>query len=225
MTVPNHRTGILTKPTFTSSSAAARGAEVLSPTAPKGFAAAHYRRPVTTGFIAMACGVAPRTASIWFDKGLIKGYRIPGSLDRRVALGDLIEFMKAGGMDYVHLLEGYDCRMALVSNSARNTTEFELGALAHAGSLAKLVVGPRDGMSGARLLRDYVRALCPGCQIGVILPDEMAHLKTADDFDATFFDAASAGGWLGWEPPPAAPEPPESLRLSPAAARNGKSPA
>lgn len=39
---------------------------------------------LTTGIIAKLCGVAPRTATKWIDSGLLKGFRIPGSQDRRV---------------------------------------------------------------------------------------------------------------------------------------------
>ncbi|MEO1511867.1 MAG: hypothetical protein AAFU70_07335, partial [Planctomycetota bacterium] len=44
------------------------------------------------------CNVAPRTVSKWFDSGQLKGYRIPGSKDRRIPLGELMRFMKAHGI-------------------------------------------------------------------------------------------------------------------------------
>jgi excisionase family DNA binding protein len=49
----------------------------------------------TTGQVAQICNVASRTANKWFDKGLLKGYRIPGSRDRRVPSKELKRFMKA----------------------------------------------------------------------------------------------------------------------------------
>lgn len=52
----------------------------------------------TTGQIAKICRVAPRTVSKWFDSGRLKGYRIPGSQDRRVPGADLIKFLKEHGM-------------------------------------------------------------------------------------------------------------------------------
>jgi len=39
--------------------------------------------------------VAPRTVTKWFDSGQLKGYRIPGSRDRRIPTSELIRFMKA----------------------------------------------------------------------------------------------------------------------------------
>jgi len=50
---------------------------------------------VTTGEVAKVCNVAPRTVSKWFDSGQLRGYRIPGSKDRRIPLNALIKFMKA----------------------------------------------------------------------------------------------------------------------------------
>ena len=53
---------------------------------------------LTTGDVARICNVAPRTVSKWFDSGQLKGYRIPGSKDRRIPLNELIRFMKANDM-------------------------------------------------------------------------------------------------------------------------------
>ncbi|MBL4809342.1 MAG: helix-turn-helix domain-containing protein [Phycisphaerales bacterium] len=50
---------------------------------------------LTTGEVAKICNVAPRTVSKWFDSGQLKGYRIPGSKDRRIPVPELYRFMKA----------------------------------------------------------------------------------------------------------------------------------
>ncbi len=50
---------------------------------------------LTTGEVAKICNVAPRTVSKWFDSGQLRGYRIPGSKDRRIPVNTLIRFMKA----------------------------------------------------------------------------------------------------------------------------------
>ncbi|MDD3469814.1 MAG: response regulator [Thermoguttaceae bacterium] len=52
----------------------------------------------TTGQVAKICKVAPRTVSKWFDSGRLKGYRIPGSQDRRIPREFLIKFLKEHGM-------------------------------------------------------------------------------------------------------------------------------
>ncbi|MCC7292676.1 MAG: helix-turn-helix domain-containing protein [Phycisphaerales bacterium] len=59
---------------------------------------------LTTGEIARLCNVAPRTVAKWFDTGELRGYRIPGSRDRRVPLQQLIRFMRQHQMP----LEGLD---------------------------------------------------------------------------------------------------------------------
>jgi excisionase family DNA binding protein len=48
----------------------------------------------TTGQVARICKVAPRTVSKWFDSGRLRGYRIPGSQDRRIPRESLIRFLK-----------------------------------------------------------------------------------------------------------------------------------
>ena len=50
---------------------------------------------LTTGQVAQICKVAPRTVTKWFDSGQLKGYRIPGSRDRRIPASELLRFMKA----------------------------------------------------------------------------------------------------------------------------------
>jgi len=49
---------------------------------------------LTTGEVAKICNVAPRTVSKWFDSGQLRGYRIPGSKDRRIPISSLMRFMK-----------------------------------------------------------------------------------------------------------------------------------
>jgi excisionase family DNA binding protein len=53
---------------------------------------------LTTGQVAKICKVAPRTVAKWFDSGQLRGYRIPGSKDRRIPLNQLVRFMQAHGM-------------------------------------------------------------------------------------------------------------------------------
>ena len=50
---------------------------------------------LTTGEVAKICNVAPRTVSKWFDSGQLRGYRIPGSKDRRIPMSSLVRFMKS----------------------------------------------------------------------------------------------------------------------------------
>ncbi len=61
---------------------------------------------LTTGEVAKICNVAPRTVSKWFDSGQLKGYRIPGSKDRRIPLNNLVQFMKAHGIPFDGVMSG-----------------------------------------------------------------------------------------------------------------------
>ncbi len=53
---------------------------------------------LTTGEVARLCGVAARTVSKWFDAGQLRGFKIPGSRDRRIPRESLVRFMKAYGI-------------------------------------------------------------------------------------------------------------------------------
>lgn len=67
----------------------------------------HFDKDVlTTGEVAKICNVAPRTVSKWFDTGSLKGYRIPGSKDRRIPVAQLIKFMKAHGIPMDGVMSG-----------------------------------------------------------------------------------------------------------------------
>lgn len=63
-------------------------------------------RVLTTGQVAKICKVAPRTVSKWFDSGKLKGYRLPGSRDRRIPRENLLRFMKENGIPLDVLLDG-----------------------------------------------------------------------------------------------------------------------
>ena len=65
---------------------------------------------LTTGEVSKICNVAPRTVSKWFDTGKLRGYRIPGSKDRRIPLDQLVRFMR----DHEIPLNGLDTGMTRV---------------------------------------------------------------------------------------------------------------
>ncbi len=70
---------------------------------------------MTTGEVAKICNVASRTVSKWFDSGQLRGYRIPGSKDRRIPVANLIKFMKANGIPMDGLMSG-NTRVLIVDN-------------------------------------------------------------------------------------------------------------
>ena len=82
---------------------------------------------LTTGEVAKICKVAPRTVSKWFDSGQLRGYRIPGSKDRRIPLAQLVRFMRAHGIP----LNGLETGMTrvLVVDDQNELTELLTRAL------------------------------------------------------------------------------------------------
>jgi len=59
----------------------------------------------TTGEVARICRVSSQMVAKWFDSGRLKGYRIPGSQDRRIFREDLVRFLKENNVP-LRVLEG-----------------------------------------------------------------------------------------------------------------------
>lgn len=70
----------------------------------------------TTGQVAEICQVAPRTVSKWFDSGRLRGYRIPGSRDRRIPRESLMTFLKDNGLPLGKLQETSTLRVLVISS-------------------------------------------------------------------------------------------------------------
>ncbi len=90
---------------------------------------------LTTGEVAKICNVAPRTVSKWFDTGQLKGYRIPGSKDRRIPVSELIRFMKANNMPAptlpvgkirVLIVNGDDGAASALAETLRTQADYEV---------------------------------------------------------------------------------------------------
>lgn len=63
------------------------------------------RKDLTTGIVASALKVAPRTVSKWVDGGRLEGYRIPYSHDRRITRESLAKFVNEHGMPWPAILD------------------------------------------------------------------------------------------------------------------------
>ena len=72
------------------------------------------KKVFTTGQVAKICKVAPRTVSKWFDSGRLRGYRIPGSQDRRIPREQLVRFLKEHGMPLAELEDETQNKLLLV---------------------------------------------------------------------------------------------------------------
>ena len=112
----------------------------------------------TTGQVARICKVAPRTVSKWFDAGQLRGYRIPGSKDRRIPREHLVSFMRMHGIPLNGMEPNNTCLLVLdpdpeVTQLLRETlgangrfdiryakTAFEAGVAVESGKPAVLIV-------------------------------------------------------------------------------------
>lgn len=172
-----------------------------------------YARPLyeldvfSSGQAARLCRVAPRTVSKWFDSGRLKGYRIPGSSDRRIPREQLIAFMKEHGIPLRELeppprgvllvgcpagvadrLAGAGCQVAVAADL------FEAGRLAASLKPLSVVIGAEFGRTASRRAAEALRrtpGLDPLYVIGLLGPDEPA--GDPGPFDAVFPDPADPG--------------------------------
>jgi len=94
---------------------------------------------LTTGDVAKICNVAPRTVSKWFDNGQLKGYRIPGSKDRRIPVSELLRFMKQNniptaalpiGKIRVLIVDGYTNSVSALAEDLRNKADYDVQTVA-----------------------------------------------------------------------------------------------
>ena len=76
---------------------------------------------LTIGDVAKICHVAPRTVSKWFDNGQLRGYRIPGSKDRRIPVTELVRFMKVHNMPTTELAVG-QIRVLLADSNVKTAS-------------------------------------------------------------------------------------------------------
>jgi excisionase family DNA binding protein len=79
---------------------------------------------LTTGEVAKICNVASRTVSKWFDSGQLRGYRIPGSKDRRIPVSNLVKFMKSHGIPMDGLMSG-NTRVLIVDDDTETTSTLQ----------------------------------------------------------------------------------------------------
>ena len=123
---------------------------------------------LTTGDVAKICHVAPRTVSKWFDNGQLKGYRIPGSKDRRIPVSELVRFMKMHNMPTTELATGKI--RVLIADSNEKT----------ASALAEVLRNKADYQ--VETVRSTFET---GAVVGRFTPHVLLLSLLADDIDAT----------------------------------------
>lgn len=145
----------------------------------------------TMGEVAELCNVAIRTASKWFDTGRLKGYRVPGALDRRVPRANLIRFLRDHGMplgllevdERAHvLIVGYESAALpelQAAVAARITggvhvagNAFEAGMLAKTVPLRKVLISMSMGRTDGLLIAAALRAEVPDAHLLAVLNDD-----------------------------------------------------
>ena len=77
---------------------------------------ARNKEVLTTGEVARICKVAPRTVTKWFDSGQLRGYRIPGSKDRRIPVTQLVRFMRQNNMPLDGMMHFTKTRVLIVDD-------------------------------------------------------------------------------------------------------------
>ena len=82
-------------------------------------------KPLTVGQIASLCKVAPRTVANWVDKGMLPGYRIPCSLDRRVEWNHFVQFACKHKIPMPELESGERRKVLLVGFDSVRQAEFD----------------------------------------------------------------------------------------------------
>ena len=111
----------------------------------------------TTGQVAKICKVAPRTVSKWFDSGRLKGYRIPGSQDRRIPREYLVAFLKDHGMPLGGLDDGVYNVIVVTTDQA--FVEGLAKELPHEAGFAFL------GVAGGHEAMSWTESMIPACVV------------------------------------------------------------
>ncbi|MEX0704563.1 MAG: helix-turn-helix domain-containing protein [Planctomycetales bacterium] len=110
----------------------------------------------TTGQVAKICKVAPRTVSKWFDSGRLRGYRIPGSQDRRIPREHLIRFLKEHGMPLGELEDEALGKILLVGADAQVRSGLDEMMSAEAFKIESAASGFEAGIQAESLHPDCV---------------------------------------------------------------------
>lgn len=157
-----------------------------------------YDDVFTTGDIAKICRVSTRTVSMWYDKGLLKGYQIPGSRDRRILKSNLLDFLRENDMPLAGLGQGilyYGCDAELVRKMTNLLPEcdnfehhaasdtFQCGVLFREKSPRYLVLDYTHGASPANLVANG----CKGVHaVFRIYPEDIPVLEETRSFKKPF---------------------------------------
>ncbi len=151
---------------------------------------AHRKDVLTTGEVARICQVAPRTVSKWFDQGHLRGYRIPGSRDRRIPVDQLVAFMRANGIPLTGL-DGGICRVLVIGNAGPE------GAAAEAAARSRLEIRAAANGFEAGVVAQQFRPHAVVLEVGAEAGEEIGicrNIKGSDSFEDAWVIAACRAG-------------------------------
>lgn len=157
----------------------------------------------TIGFVARACGVAIRTAAKWIDSGKLKGYRVPGSLDRRVYPEDLIRFLRENKMRVPEWLAspvpvvGCLVSPAWLGGGVEVVSPLRLGTMAAREVVTAVVIGTENGLSESLAVARELAGL--EVNMGLIVGDDVSLDRVPDGvFGFTGRISDGPNGVLAW---------------------------
>lgn len=146
---------------------------------------------LTTGEVARICKVAPRTVSKWFDTGQLRGYRIPGSKDRRIPVAQLVRFMQDHGIPLNGLAAGLT-RVLVVDDQAELVKLLDK-ALGDAHYEVRTAAHPFEAGVAAEQFHPQVMVLSAELN-GVGLRDWVRSIRSVPDLGGVRLVATTAGG-------------------------------
>ena len=135
----------------------------------------HDKRVFTTGDVARLCSVAPRTVSKWFDSGRLRGYRIPGSKDRRIPVDQLVRFMRAHGIPLNGLESGP--RLLILDGDPTFGTALKTALQARGGF--EVLIATSVFEAGALAITARPAAMLVDLSLPDVRPDELARALRA----------------------------------------------
>lgn len=149
------------------------------------------RDVLTTGEVARICGVAPRTVSKWFDAGQLRGFKIPGSRDRRIPRESLVRFMKAYGIP-LRGLDGATTRVLIIDTEYETLDAMRVALESSFDYEVQVATGVFEAGLLARQTRPHVVFLDTG--LPGLNPKEMRQaLRSDPELVATKVVAVEAG--------------------------------
>jgi len=167
------------------------------------------KEALTTGEIATICHVNIKTVTKWIDSGLLEGYKVPGSQDRRVLREHLISFIKEqklpvdlaeNGKKKIFVVDDDHILIELLQETFQDEEEFECHCMEKAdfetgitalGFQPNLVIldimlGAVDGREIAKMIRLHpeMKETKLLAISGVLQEKEEKELKGVGVFDA-----------------------------------------